>query len=270
MISLATLTEPAAPKKVLPFEITSLDLLKSLAVVLMVIDHLGEYLYPEMLWLRAIGRIGFPVWFFMAGYAAPRMIEPRLIIGGIILLVANYLAGQPLLPLNALFSILFVRLLIHPIMKPVEAGQISIWFVAAVLTVLIIFTTPYTQYGTMALITAIFGYLVRNRDKVIDQKIIVHYMIFSLTVFVLMQVIWFHFDWYQTAIVIIGTLMVRMQLLNLRMETYPALTAKLPAIARGALKLMGRRTLEIYVIHLLILKVIVVLLHIEPWKLALH
>lgn len=63
--------------RMLPREVTSYDLLKCAAVIIMVIDHVGFYFYPENLWFRAVGRIGFPVWFFLVGYARGRDIPPQ-------------------------------------------------------------------------------------------------------------------------------------------------------------------------------------------------
>ncbi len=41
--------------------------LKMIAVILMIIDHTGLFFFPEALWLRVIGRIGFPIFaYFIA------------------------------------------------------------------------------------------------------------------------------------------------------------------------------------------------------------
>ena len=43
------------------------DWLKVLAVVTMVIDHIGYYLFSDILGLRLIGRIAFPIFLFLVG-----------------------------------------------------------------------------------------------------------------------------------------------------------------------------------------------------------
>ena len=43
------------------------DWLKVLAVVTMVIDHIGYYLFPDVLGLRLVGRIAFPIFLFLVG-----------------------------------------------------------------------------------------------------------------------------------------------------------------------------------------------------------
>ncbi|MBQ7074369.1 hypothetical protein IJM86_04975 [bacterium] len=41
------------------------DYLKVLAIITMIIDHLGYYLFPEFLWMRLVGRIAFPIFLFL-------------------------------------------------------------------------------------------------------------------------------------------------------------------------------------------------------------
>ena len=48
-------------------QVNSHDLLKVLGTLLMVIDHVGMYLYPEQIYLRIIGRGAAPLFFFATG-----------------------------------------------------------------------------------------------------------------------------------------------------------------------------------------------------------
>lgn len=44
------------------------DYLKVLAILSMVLDHIGYYLFPEILELRLIGRLAFPIFLFLVGF----------------------------------------------------------------------------------------------------------------------------------------------------------------------------------------------------------
>lgn len=241
-------------KKNLPEFITSYDLLKSFAVVIMLIDHIGHYFYPEDLWWRAVGRIGFPVWFFLVGYARGRDIPLKLAVGAGILIAANFLSGMTVFPLNALVTIALIRVTIDPVMKILLRSQTVLWVGSILLFILVIPTYLLTEYGTQALITAIFGYLVRHRKEIGDDDLIRYYMIFALATFVILQFITFGFTPAQMVFMAVGTAAVRGLLYYFSARTYPNLTKNLPFFARWSLQFCGRRTLEIYVVHLLVFK----------------
>lgn len=239
--------------------ITSYDLLKTFATIIMVIDHIGMYFFPDELWWRAVGRIGFPIWFFLVGYARGRDISPKLLIGAGLLVIGNVLAGMAIFPLSALVTIIFIRLGIDPLMRFMLAdNRRQFWRVAVLLFLLVIPTMMVSEYGTQAMITAIFGYLIRHRQEVGDEKFIVAYMAFALITFVGLQALSFDFTALHMAVVILGTFIVRSVLLFFRAQDYPAITAKLPRPATWFLQFCGHRTLEIYVGHLLIFKALAV------------
>ena len=48
--------------------------LKILALVAMTLDHIGVILYPFMPWLRAVGRLAFPIFAYMIA-AKAAMVE---------------------------------------------------------------------------------------------------------------------------------------------------------------------------------------------------
>lgn len=241
--------------------ITSYDLLKTFATIIMVIDHIGMYFFPEEMWWRAVGRIGFPIWFFLVGYARGRDISPKLLIGAGLLIVGNILAGMTIFPLSALVTIILIRLILDPLMSVMLAGgRWRFWPIAVMLFIVVIPTMLVTEYGTQALITAIFGYLVRHRKEVGSERFIFAYMAFALITFVAMQAISFAFTPLHMAVVILGTFAVRSTLLFFRAEEFPKLTARLPGPLVGFLQFCGHRTLEIYVAHLLLFKVIALML----------
>lgn len=44
------------------------DYLKLLALATMIVDHVGYFLFPEVIWLRVIGRIAFPLFLLLVGF----------------------------------------------------------------------------------------------------------------------------------------------------------------------------------------------------------
>lgn len=245
-----------APFIPLPKDLTSYDVVKTFAVIIMVIDHIGFYFFPDDLWWRAIGRIGFPVWFFLVGHASGRDLPPKLIWCVIILTLANFFAGMPVFALNALVTIALIRVLIDPVMDFALKSEKHLWLMSAGLLVLTVPTSMVADYGTMALITAMFGYLVRHKERVNDDALIMRFMIFALVTFVVLQQLIFGFSTQQFIFVAVGTAAVRMWLYYFKAETYPKLTTLATPPGKLFMRFCGSRTLEIYVVHLLAFKVL--------------
>lgn len=253
--------------KSLPSTITSYDLLKTFAVIIMIVDHIGWYFFPEQLWWRSVGRIGFPIWFFLVGHASGRDLPPRLLWGAGILTFGNVLAGMPVFPLNALVTIALIRVLIDKIMHAALERQIYLWLISIVLMMITIPTGQLSEYGTMGLITAMFGYMVRHREQINNDNLIINFMIFALMVFVILQQLAYGFSMQQFMFMAMGTAVVRFTLLYFKKDSYPKLTAKMPSPFTWLIQLCGRHTLEIYVVHLMAFKFIAVMLGLEGFGL---
>ncbi len=241
--------------KALPKELTSYDLLKTVAIILMVVDHIGYYFFPEENWWRVFGRLCVPIWFFLIGYARSRDLGPKMWIGGLILVAGNVVAGLSIFPLNILGTMIAVRLLIDPVMKRALRQVSHLWGIAVLLTLLILPTVGITEYGTQALLTAMFGYLVRHQGEIDEaHKFVPPYFMFALISFVIVQFVMFLFNDAQVIVLSLGLLVVMGVLYFFKPVTYPRLTKALPGPFVKLVQLTGRRTLEFYVLHLLLFK----------------
>lgn len=241
--------------KILSSNLTSYDLLKSFAVIIMVIDHIGFYFFPDDLIWRAVGRVGFPIWFFLIGHASGRSIPPKLWGGALALVGASALIGMPFFPVNALFTIILIRVSLDKVMAFSSLSALRLAQVTVFCLFLILPTNQISEYGTLGLIFAMFGYLVRHREKLsLSPKVAFNYMLASFFIFVVMQQVIFGMPQEMFFVMGAGTLLVCMALLGFEKDEYPALTAKLPAVFVAPLQFMGRWTLEIYIVHLLLFK----------------
>jgi hypothetical protein len=235
--------------------LTSYDLIKAFAVIIMVIDHAGHYLFPDEMLLRLIGRIGFPVWFFLVGYAKSWSVDKAFWIWAILLQVSHFPFGNHALPLNALFTMIAIRLCIDPLMHRVLCSPLIFWGASVVFLVLGIPTSSIVEYGTLGLLFAMFGWLVRHRDDLEEpDAVLPQFFAFCVGGFVLTEYIVFGFAQWKLLVLFAGTFAVCGVLYVFKPMTYLKLDSALPWLIKAPIKLMGRRTMEIYVLHLIALK----------------
>ncbi len=255
----------------LPKEITAYDLLKTFALITMIVDHVGFYFFPDMLWWRCVGRLSAPVWFFLVGYARGRDVPPALLLGGLVLILGNIVTGMSVFAINALFTIGIIRLSLDPVMRFALRSRRHLWTLSALLFICIIPSYFLTEYGTQALIIAMFGYFVRHKQDAItalkDERIVLHYMLFALLSFIVMQHIIFGFTPAQFVLMAAGTSLVWLTLYYFEPRTLPKITAATPRPLVWITQLCGRRTLEIYVLHLLAFKVLAMVVGLEGFGL---
>ena len=235
--------------------LTSYDLLKSLAVVLMVVDHAGYYFYPEEAWFRVLGRVCVPIWFFLIGYANSRDIGPRLWIGAAVLIVASAVMGMGIFPLNILVTMIVLRLCLDHVMAAARKTPQALWQAAALFSLLGLISAYAFEYGTLAIVMAMFGWLVRHGDAYPDRgRQAPMFMVFSAMIFIVLQSLSFPCDYVQMVVMALLIIMVMSGLFFFK----PVVFEGTGTVILSPLRLLGRYTLEIYVVHLLLFKLIAV------------
>ncbi len=240
-----------ANRKSFPDRVTSYDVLKAVAVLLMIVDHVGMHFFPEHHVLRLIGRMCVPMWFFLVGYASSRDLSPTLWIGGLILVLANGVIGVALLPLNILFSIIFVRLVLDRTMQAMLKSRYDC-FMGAVALAMFYFPLTYVfEYSTAGIALAMVGYLARRKQELNfgTEKTTMWLCAISLFFFATQSISGFNFSDLQYGILLVGTTSI-IWFLYLKFKPY-TFASKSPVIS-----FLGRYTLEIYVVHLVMFKFI--------------
>jgi hypothetical protein len=226
--------------------VNSHDLLKAFALVIMTIDHCGLFLLPDELWWRAIGRIGFPIWFFLIGYGRGTRIPNELLAGAVILLLASATTGVALFPLNALVSIILCRLALNVCSTRRLLERYPSEMIA--LCLLLFLPSIYLfEYGTLAIGFAFAGRMLREGMQGPRLKII---WVTLGAFFVVMQLANYDFNLAQS-VVVVGTALVCWYLYHFRITP-----VTLPPIAGFISMLLARYSLEYYVVHRALFQVI--------------
>ena len=96
------------------------ELLKIIAIVTMVIDHVGNILYPDLLFLQMIGRLSFPIFAYLIVLGVESTKKPlkymmTLLVFAVASQVPYFLAFgiEPFERLNILFSLLLSAITIY-------------------------------------------------------------------------------------------------------------------------------------------------------------
>lgn len=246
----------------LPQNLTSFDFIKFFAVLIMFADHIGAFFYPDELWWRVVGRFGLPVWFFLAGYSKSLSVGSSLWVGAAILVGANILLGQNLLPFNALATVILIRLVVPKLCEFSFKNRERLLFVFLTLFFLGFPTNNIFEYGTFAFLLAMFGYAIRHREQAEVKRF---YKIFCLAVAIFVsagQIVQFDFSTLQSIVCLLGLFTTYFILYHSgKPIEYPKVTAFIPAIPCSIVRFFGRYTLEIYIIHLVIIKIILISFH---------
>jgi hypothetical protein len=246
--------------------VTSHDVLKFIAVALMIADHVGFFFFSYDLWWRGAGRLCVPIWLFLIGYSRTTRIDAVLIGSAAFLIVLTYVLGQGVIPLNILVTIILVRLIRDPLLHLIGTSVDRLFLVFAFCAVFAPATQIISDYGTLAVLFALCGSYARNGFGG-GKNIPVLLSVATSVLFVACQAALFEFSAAQTAFVTIGTAAVMAALFHYLPRTAPQTHIRSPFMA-AAFRWTGRHTLAIYVGHLALFKIVAFLLYgVKPLQL---
>ena len=228
----------------------------------MIIDHVGYYLHPEDMTWRAIGRWCVPIWFFLVGYALSRETGPRLWISGALIVAVTFMLGLPLLPVNILFTIIFVRLVLDAFVAKAAQSVQDMIMGAGVLFLCFVPSAYFLEYGTAAIALALLGVVARRRllHPISFEKQVI---LFFMVMFFFLTVQWLSFGMQLDMVLLmsVGSIMTAGTMFatfkNVQVSAGSLWNAP---ILKYPFQFFGRYTLEIYVLHLIILKTLSCLL----------
>lgn len=145
------------------------DYLKLLAILTMIVDHIGYYLYPELELLRWVGRFAFPIFLFLVGFNGKYQRKWSLAIRAIGLRAAMagryYMTGIGSWTANILVVIVLVRMRLHLVSTRIQ-GQAYWWM--SMSSVLLFAMHPrlkgWLDYGSLGFFFALRGMLAHQQS----------------------------------------------------------------------------------------------------------
>jgi len=253
--------------KTLPKDLTSYDLLKSLAVILMIVDHVGSYIQPDQTWWKTASS-SVPIWFFFVGYASSRNLTPPIWIGAGILVLAEIVLGGEIFALSILATIILARIVIDPIMKAATRNAEVLIIITFGLTLLWLPSRILFEYGTLAFVLAMYGWFVRHQNDSPEIKSTLRvFMAFTVVLFGASHFIVMDFTTLQASVFWLSMILIFVLTSTFESKTYPELTNKMPKILVWCLQIMGRYSLYLYVGHVVLFMIIAYFLGTKDYEL---
>ena len=244
--------------------IDNTDWLKTVAIILVTIDHFGYFFIEDNQWWSLTGRLAAPVFFFLLGYAETRKVPFSWIWTGVILTVldswnTNWAWVAP----NILLSLALIRLARTNVQFLLRRhGWPSYLLLTAVLIAAVPITTEFVEYGSEGWLWALFGL---GQRMYIDSRAVTAQStpspatkpnpglmrllagLVASVVCVWQEQLEYSFSETQLAVLILGISGLSISLCQFRRG--PS-RIQLPQLFAGGLHFIGRHTLEIYAIQL--------------------
>ena len=254
-----------------PHAVDNADWLKTAAIILVSVGHIGHFFMDDDLWWGAFGRLAAPMFFFLVGYAQTRTVPLSWIWLGIILtLLESWNAGWTWVAPNILLSLALIRVARPYVQLFVQHHG---WVAFALLVTTFFMVQPIAakvfDYGAEGWLWALFGLYqrmyvdgrsatdvdgaARSSDPpagVMKENVSLIRLVacvVAVAVYVWQEQREFSFPQLHFAVFILGLGVLSISLCLFRRGLS---RIQPPEPIAGALRFIGRRTLEIYAIQL--------------------
>ena len=139
--------------------IDNTDWLKTVAIILVSIDHFGYFFIEDNQWWSVVGRLAAPAFFFLLGYAQTRKVPFSWIWLSVVLtLLDSWNTDWTWVAPNILLSLALIRLARPNVQNILRRHD---WAAFALLTAVLIaavpITTEFVEYGSEGWLWALFG-----------------------------------------------------------------------------------------------------------------
>ena len=227
----------------------SYDALKAVALLAMMTDHLGHFIWPDIVWLRLIGRFAFPLFFFAIGYSLHYRSSALLWGYAVLILAAQAALAFPPLPLNILFSVALSRLMMQLLLRK-EAFLAEHPFQILCLCLLYHLGVAFlTDYGAFGLLYLLCGYYTR---KCLPRRNLYAFLGLTTLLHGILQATSYEFTLLQTCLLALGLALMAYGMAHFTIRPFhsPKQWASL------GMRLLARYSLELYAIHYIALMLI--------------
>ena len=223
----------------------------------MIAGHVASFFLPDILWLRIPDRMFVLTFLVATGYNSGHKFNPIIYIGFVIICVLSYFTEQHL-PINILGTLLFVRFTLEPLTRGLFLNKSVFWSANIVFIILFPITNSLFEYGTLAYILALAGWINKNQHLVKNIINPLEYFIFALFAYLLATQLTFQFPQTQMVIVGIGCAIMMVLLYHLKTLLLNSIRAKPTDTISRFCQFLGHKSLEIYIFHYALFQIVMI------------
>ncbi len=143
----------------------SYDMAKFMAIFFMIIDHLGNFFFPETWFLRGLGRLAFPIFFFLIGYSRYFATSWNLLFIGVAITIYRGTLTGIWQPFDILISAFLVRIIMDILIRKNMLSGINLLVVIFGVVIWHFGVLLIFSYGAIGVLFAICGYLKRLENE---------------------------------------------------------------------------------------------------------
>ncbi|MDR1426120.1 MAG: conjugal transfer protein TraX [Rickettsiales bacterium] len=150
----------------------SYDLLKDIAFFIMLIDHIGLFMFHgKILFFRVIGRAAVIIYAILFGSGKKKREKMgRIMVAAIILSLIHAHIYNRIFPLNIMYNFYLANLLVDYLNILYNGNTILFFIVIALLGLCGVYTCDYLEYGPYLLLLVFCGKIFRKSEKTPKDK----------------------------------------------------------------------------------------------------
>ena len=252
-------------------DVDNTDWLKTIAIILVAVDHFGYFFVEDVAWWSVYGRLAAPPFFFLMGYAQTRSVPHYWIWIGLMLTLLDSVNNDwTWVAPNILLSFALIRIARPHVQTIVRNYEfIALGILIATLIVTLPYASLMVDYGAEGWLWALFGLCQRmyidgsigtrvdgraqlsappeqaNTEKAGLMRLLA--CMAAAGIYVWQEQIEFTFSQDQFIVFVLG-----LSVLSLGLFLFQRGPSRLqpPETINNVLRFIGRRTLEIYAIQL--------------------
>ncbi|WP_341748400.1 TraX family protein [Candidatus Tisiphia endosymbiont of Dascillus cervinus] len=138
------------------------DFLKTIAIITMMIDHLGLYFFPEYEIMRVIGRISMPIFCFFVGYNFHKKPKIKILVVGVLLHIFTTILFKQFTTTNILIPIFLGQCYLYCFQNSLNNFFYKGYSHVVFLGTLWFCTWFLVDYGTIGLAIMLLGYIAKH------------------------------------------------------------------------------------------------------------